>query len=157
MHPRDPRPCPDSSHYFTVELDKGVHAFRVPSGPRSARVLEKMGHQVVACLEAMKTADSVGALLGVVSVLGGDGAACLGALVGLGWFHGSQDLEAVYRRDVVTYGEEVWEELEDAGYSFADIVLCGALVLSHVYQSISVDREALDRLDFFGPQTVDPS
>lgn len=151
------RECPDSPHYFTAELSTGVHHFRVPCGPKGLRALQVVGASGLAILETMSETESRVELVGNLLALPGDSLAGLAACVGLGWAHETQDLETPKGRDLVVYGEGVWEELEDAGYPFREIVITGALILSRILAAVDVDREELAKLDFFGRKPAQES
>lgn len=153
----EPLECPDLPHYCMLTVSTGEHAFRVPSGPKAARVLASISVEGLGGLLSLGEAQDQLQLLAAVRLLGGDTLAALGALIGLGWHHTTRELETPASRDVILYGEAVWEELEDAGYPWADIALLGITLLHLSQQRVSIDAEAVKRLDFFGVQTVAPS
>lgn len=143
----------DSPNTIAIKLEhNGEHVFRVPNAVRSAQCIRLAGVEgarFLAMLTDEETAATPAALLGLVSVSGPEFLAACGALLGYGWRHETFALEAKPGRDVEVYGATVIEELEDAGYAWGDIVLCGSILYAEASRRVTLDQEALERADFF--------
>lgn len=152
-----PTECPSTA--ITFATSRGEIQLRKPSGARGARVVEQLGPQGIAFLEGARTTDTLAGLVGLVSAVGADFVATLGALVGLGWCDPTHELETPYKRstDLLEYGEAVWNELDAAGFTERDVYGMALVLLSRVYQAIDIDREAAEALDFTGVRPVSPS
>lgn len=133
-----------------AQTAQGPVPLRPPRGVRAARVSEALGVHGIAFYQGVSSIETQAGLVGLVSTMGGDFVAALGALIGLAWEHPDQALEAEYTRtaDLLEYGEAVWDELTAAGYSDREIYGMGVLLLGRVYESMSIDREAAVKLDF---------
>ena len=143
MRPRKtPRSIPNRPHYITShEVD-----WRIPSIAKCTKILQML--QSSGIMEAYQASGDDGEAF--ISNLGDRLPvlfACQGALVGMCWAHKDLDLETDQSRyrTLEAYGEEVFEELHEAGWKMEQIQniwvdLVGRLVDSFVSQKAVAER-----------------
>ena len=73
-------------------------------------------------------------------------------LVGAAWHHEKWDLEAVDKGDLLAYGDEVFEELHDAGYRFEWMLLLSSIVITEIANLAVISEEVRNRLGFSKPK-----
>ena len=121
------REIPLGDRVFGVATSQGECVFRVP------------GHLARAPL----------------SLLGDTDPAVMGCMIGLGWMHAEQDLEALApgfrasREEWQAYGDAVLLELDDADWYPAEVDGLAAVLLNEWAARISVHGEAREKADFF--------
>lgn len=149
---KTPRQIPDRPHY--VKAPDGVD-WRIPSIAKCTRVLHML--QSTGIMEAyQKSGDDGEAFLTTL----GDRLpvlfACQGALVGLCWSHANQDLETNQKdySDLESYGEEVFEELHEAGWHLEQIQTIWIDLVGRLVDSFVSQKEVAERVDFL-PRATD--
>ncbi len=156
MRDRDkPRKIPDRSTYFTVETQhQGVIDFRTPNPVAGFRALQGMAQgKVAVLLSAAGKATDPAVMLRLYAEVGPDMGSLLGYFVGVAWRHRDLDLEAaddtkLRRSDPLAWGEEVIDELHEAGWTMTDMVATGALIVQHWIETVEVEEGVADRVDF---------
>lgn len=85
--------------------------------------------------------------------------AMVGAVIGLGWSHRDQQLEAgtptaadMTDGEIVAYGQQVVEEMHGAGYTFEALTLLSGAIWHASTTTMRLSDEVRERLDFFGRQ-----
>ena len=125
---------PDRPHYLRVEIEgRGEHAFRIPSMPVAVDMVTDARDAVDEQDAARRTTRMLYA-----------GA----AFVGETWWHPTEALETVKRKDVESYGREVYEELHEAGYKSSEILELVNRVGAAVRDSALMRDEVEARKDF---------
>lgn len=129
----------------------GSHKYKPVSTYDGIRCAQIGGVAALRVLELLSDADMVcepGAILGIVTAAPEYVDMC-GALVGMS-IQGV-DIKAKPARDLATYGADVVRELEaDHGVGFSDLIMAGSVLYRDAQQRIALDREALEKADFFG-------
>ena len=146
-----PREIPDSLIYLEVVLPQGIHHFRVPSQIVGARLLGALPPEALAALQRAG-AGSPDALLAALREVGVPALQIAGAAIASAWFHREIDLEAAELKgeSPLAYGERVYEEIYEAGYSLDSILRVAVLIATEWLSQAGVAAEALRRADFFG-------
>ena len=150
MQPRKhPRTVPNRPHYVQLDLqDLGPTNWRIPSMIKSTKILHLL--QSSGVMEAAKNAKT-GA--DIMAHLGDQMPllfACQGALLGACWFNTSHDLETKWGQfpDLAEYGEEVFEELHEAGWKMGHIQACFIELIELVVQAFISQKEVSEKVDF---------
>jgi hypothetical protein len=146
MKPRTERlKCPDKPGYVTITLDsgprRGPHAFRLPTWSEATRLAEFSAARPTAIASNVEY---------------------LALLIGIGWHHEGQRLEAEYPIDdpspaqLVRFGRAVERELEEHGYVAEEIGTLGRALLdactARQRQRAAAADEAAKLADFSPPQ-----
>lgn len=159
MQPRKyPRNIPQKPHYLTIDLaDVGPTTWRIPSMAKAARILSLL--QTSGFLEAAKNAKDGD---DIIKNLGDNLPAlfvCQGALLGVCWFHQNQDLETRLRdfKDMADFGEQVYEELHEAGWELGHVQACFVELVEKVISSFISQKDVAERVDFLAPTTDTPT
>ena len=157
MQPRKhPRNVPLKPHYLKIELaDFGATTWRIPSMAKAARILSLLQSSGV-----MEAAAAASTGQDIISLLGDRLPAlfnCQGALLGVCWFHTDQDLETRVQafKDLSSYGEEVYEELHEAGWEMGHVQTCFNELVQKVVESFISQKEVAEKVDFLAPPTGD--
>jgi len=147
MHTRQtPRTIPDKPNYWTLTLgDKGAHGFRDPLPVYKGLIGGALTDADFAKIAAA-------AKDGRITTSTVDVWAITGAVIGLCWYDATRDLDAGSIRDhggdLMAYGEAVLYELQDEGYTDADV---GPVLSAFLKRALPVDelaKEAMARADF---------
>jgi hypothetical protein len=132
--------------------DLGRHDLKIPSVFVVTKLLNALDKLHIAALVSLSS-KSVGSaeLLTLAKEAGPEMAALLGAVIGKAWNHADQALESVDDGDLMVYGEAVFEELHEAGYSFDSLVMLGLTVVRAIWEQSQLSQEAKDRANFIFP------
>jgi len=159
MQPRKyPRNIPRKPHYFSIELnDVGETTWRIPSMAKAAKVLNLL--QTSGFVDAAKNANDGEE---IVANLGDNLPAlfaCQGALLGVCWFHESQDLETRLRdfKNMSHYGEEVYEELHESGWELGHVQACFVELVQKVVDSFVSQKDIAEKVSFLAPTKGKPN
>jgi hypothetical protein len=71
-----------------------------------------------------------------------------GAIIGSAWHHEKWDLESLNAGDMLAFGEDVFEELHDAGYRFEWMLLISSIIITEIGKLAAINKEVRDRLGF---------
>lgn len=139
--------------YFTVVCAGTTWYLRAPSLHRVARMIQAIGPEHQARLQAVASMVGQGRSLVSLVTSAPDVLELFGALVGITWADPIYDLEApawtTSAGDLARYGEAVFEELHEAGWSLQNIALAGLAIARQVQQGSQIDQEVTDKAAFF--------
>lgn len=150
MKPRkNPRQIPDKPHYLEIDIEGRPTNWRVPSSPKTSRIIAFLQSSgVMDAAARAETGDDI------VKNLGSDLPAlfsCQGAMLGFCWFDTDQDLETPEprpRADLFAYGESVFEELHEEGWTNAHVQKAFVQLTERVVASFISQKEVSARVDF---------
>ena len=150
MQPRKhPRTVPNRPHYLHLDLqDLGRTDWRIPSLIKATKVLNLL--QSSGVMEAAQNANNAEDL---TQHLGDQMPllfACQGALLGVCWFNMNHDLETKIDQfpNMAVFGEEVFEELHEAGWQLGHIQTAFVQLIERVVQSFISQKEVSEKVDF---------
>lgn len=147
-----PREVPDRYPYMVVEMERGPHHMRIPSLMAVSKLVKGLKKAHVAVLASMQHGGvSNTAMLSILKESGPELAAALGALVGMGWYHETYDLETQKSPDVLAFGEAVYEELHGEGYTLSDIGILALTVIRAIWDHSQLTSEVQARAGFIFP------
>lgn len=161
MQPRKyPRDIPQKPHYLTIDLadPAGETTWRIPSMAKAARLLQLL--QTSGFLEAAAQAENGG---DIIANMGENLTALFsvqGALLGMCWFHPTQDLETKidkFNNDLNRYGEEIYEELHEAGWEMGHIQTCFVELVQKVVDAFVSQKEVAEKVDFLSHNAGKPN
>jgi len=115
------------------------------------KLIKGMDRAHLAILMGIAGNTSTGAVLSVLKDSGPEVIAALAALIGLAWYHEDQDLETVRSPDLLAYGEQVYEELHDEGYTLSEISALALVLVRAIWEHSQLSAEVQDRAGFFFP------
>lgn len=149
MQPRTtPRNIPDKPHYLTIDLEGvGPTSWRIPSMVKAARILSMLQESgVMEAAAAAETGEEIIANLGdrLPALF-----ACQGALLGVCWFHTTQDLDTpIPVGALAAYGEAVFEELHEEGWALGHIQTVFVDLVQRVVDGFITQKEVAEKVDF---------
>ena len=155
MIPRKtPRKIPNRPHY--MKTADGLD-WRIPSIAKCTRVLQML--QKTGIMEAYQESGENGEAF--VAALGDRLPvlfACQGALVGMCWANTENDLETKIADypSLTEYGEEVFEELHEAGWQLEQIQNAWIELVGRLVDSFVSQKEVAEKVDFLSPATGSP-
>lgn len=139
-----PREIPERPTFFHVDLEKrGRHHLRIPPPTVSGALLALVqGAQDLAANVGDDPLVAIGRLKDVFAMQG--------AIVAAFWWHPTLDLETPRSADPLEYGQRVYEELYEAGYSMADIAVLWTECLRKLTMGFVEMQTVLDTMGFSG-------
>ena len=154
MKPRkSPRLIPNRPHYIQIQVsvdgEETLTDWRIPSVAKCAKVLQMLQRSGI--MEAyQRSGDSGDALVAELSDRLPLLFACQGALVGLCWANRSVDLDTDRKlyRTLEEYGEEVFEELHEAGWQLEQIQNIWIDLVGRLVDAFISQKEIQDKADF---------
>ena len=155
MQPRKhPRSVPSRPHYLHIDLqDLGRTDWRIPSLIKATKILNLLQSSgVMEAAQNASNADDLSQHLGDRMPLL---FACQGALLGVCWFNMNHDLETKIdqHRDLAVFGEEVFEELHEAGWKLGQIQTAFVQLIERVVESFISQKEVSEKVDFLSAPT----
>lgn len=151
-----PREIPDRHPYVRLELAGEDPTFlKIPSALAVAKIVKDLDRLHMAALASMQSAQG-GNPINMVAMLkeaGPEIGSVLGALIGKAWADPTHDLvtDAADHPSAMAYGEAVFEELHDDGWTLDHILGVGLTVIRAVWESSQLTDEVSKRAGFFFP------
>lgn len=149
----EPRLVPDSPAYVLVELTRGPHHLRIPSTLAGAKLFGDMPPAVVQNFQNITAGgfSSLEEMMSAVQRGGPQMLALCGAVLGMSWFVAETDLESVLKKgeDPLAFGERVFEEMYEAGYTLDEILTLFFVVAAEWLKASGRAAEVIQRADFF--------
>ena len=146
-----PLTIPDRYPFLLVELpDREAHNMRIPSPLAIAKLFQRIDKIHTAALVAVKGGVEPTTLL---KEIGPEALSIMGALIGKGWHHADWHLNATDgdQADLMAFGERVYEELHDDGYTLEQILCLGLTVMRASWDHTRLTDEVTQRAAFFFP------
>ena len=143
-----PRAIPDRPHYFTIDLEnRPAHHFRVPSLSKSAKLIRFV--QASGVVDNATDADFLAANLPEIL-------AVQGAVIGQCWYNAAATFEAKPADfpSLGDYGEQIQEELHEAGYKLAELNTMWAALVDRLVSSF-VDSQTVEEQENFTEAPTD--
>jgi len=161
-----PRNVPDKPNYLDLDIEGlGSTNWRIPSMIKAGRILSLLQKSGVmdAAASASNGAEIIENLGDKVPAL----LSCQGALLGMCWFNIKQDLEtstpkfaiaetsSEVSKKLANYGEEVFEELHEAGWEMGQVTQIFVSLTEKVVNSFVTQKEVAEKVDFLSqPQEL---
>lgn len=150
------RTVPNRPNILSVEVQGSKHYFKVPSPLWVSKFTKKAGQQMLSAASLLSNgSDNPAVLFSVLKESGSEFLAALGFFIGKSWLHEDLDLESDPSLGILEYGESVFEELDDYGYSLEDFVVIGGALIAAFKERNTVSQEALEKADFFSQKKGD--
>lgn len=149
----NPLEIPQRAPFVVVELpDREDHDLMIPSLMAVSKIVKQLDGLHVAALMSIK-ADTVdpGSMISLFRETGPELAALLGALIGKAWHHKTKALETPAHAEPLIYGEQCYEELHAAGYSFEELILLGLTIVRALWDQSQFSTEVGRAAAFFSP------
>ena len=156
---RTPRTVPQKSHYLTLEIEGiGNTSWRIPSLVKAARVLNML--QKSGILDAAAEAENGSEILANLGDNLSSFLAAQGALLGICWFDCKEDLETPppkQKTDLMEYGEEVYEEMHEAGWQLGQVTEVFVALTESVTEAFITQKDVAERVDFLNAEKGKPN
>jgi hypothetical protein len=161
----DPHLINSAIAHLEVEVQGTPHHFRIPSPLAMSKLLKSIEGQALgtliqaARLEAGQevegleglTMDDPQAMLAFAAAGGMELMTAAAALWGLAWNHKSLDLETPANRNLVTYGDAVYEELHEKGYTLSEIFQVALGIHARSREQWALAEGVWEKVRFFAP------
>ena len=145
------RVAPNRPHYVSTKTqDLGELSWRIPSPAMGSLLVQFISSNglVKDAEEGKEDLGALGAdLFGLYSLHG--------ATLGLCWYHSTKDLEAVLKSNdlegVKAFGQEVYEELYEEGWSNAEILTLWGQLFPQIVDSLVDQQKGIEKANFSKP------
>ena len=155
MHVRlTPFVNPDRAPYALVAVpDRSDHLVKIPSVAKALKLAREIDSNIVATVVGLSDGlrpESDAGLFSLVTSSGPGGAHAIAGFIGVAWANETHDL-GTERGDLsfMEYGEAVFEELHDEGYTLEQILSLGFTIGMALWEQSQIRGEVREKALFF--------